>query len=77
MSFGQMMPGDLFPLVVSEGHTETWEVKRVNHSANDTVDIRVQLVSSYVRSIDPAEERRKQLIEPHRSIRLEIPQEWK
>lgn len=76
MSFSQMMPGDIFPLEVGVGHTETWEVKEVSVK-DDTVDIKVQLVSSYVRSDNPVEERRKQLLEPHRSIRLEIPKEWK
>ena len=76
MSFSQMMPGDVFPVMVQEGHTETWQVEDVQHM-DDTVDIKFRLLRSHVQVDQSVEKRRQDLIKPHRKIRLDIPDEWR
>lgn len=78
MSFSTLMPGDVLPCVSSDGQNEKWEVVSVNRGDTDLVNIRLRLVPEDYRPqrIDPAELRRKQLFEPHKKIKLEIPEAW-
>jgi hypothetical protein len=75
MSFSQMMPGDTFPVIVEEGHTETWQVEDVKHE-QDTVEVKYRLIHSHVRFDNEAEQRRLELLKPHRKIHQQILDEW-